>query len=48
MSYINHTSIDDINVESSEITPLNFTLTEPLMNLSETVCIAENNETNIP
>ena len=48
MSYINHTSINDINVESSEITPLNFTLTEPLMNFSENVCIEENNEMNIP
>ena len=47
MSYINDTSIDDINVESSEVTPLNSTLTEPLMNRSGTVCIEENTETKI-
>ena len=32
MSYINNTSIDEINAESSEVTPLNSSLTEPLMN----------------
>ena len=47
MSYINDTSIDDINVESSEVTPLNSTLTEPLMNRSGTVRIEENTEMKI-
>ena len=47
MSYISkNASIDDINVESSEVTPLKSTLTEPLMNRSRIVHI-ENTETNI-
>ena len=47
ISYINDTSTDDINVESSEVTPLNSTLTEPLMNRSGTVHIEENTEMKI-
>ena len=42
MSYINDTSFDDINIELSEVTPLNSTLNEPLMNCSGTVRIEEN------
>ena len=48
MSYINNTSIDDINVESSEVTPLNSALTEPSMNRSGTVHIEENTGMKIP
>ena len=48
MSYINDTSIDDINVESSEVTPLNSSLTEPSMNQSGTVHIEKNTEMKIP
>ena len=47
MSYIN-TSIDDINVESSEVTPLNSKLTEPSMNGSGTVYIEKNSKMKIP
>ena len=48
MSYINDTSIDDINVKLSEVTSLNSTLTEPLINHSGTVCVGENTEMKIP
>ena len=48
MSYINDASIDDINVESSEVTPLNFSLNEPSMNHSGTVHIEKNTEMKIP
>ena len=48
MSYINDASIDDINVESSEVTPLNFSLNEPSMNHSGTVRIEKNTEMKIP
>ena len=46
MSYINDTS--DINVELSEVPPLNSKLTEPSMNRSGTVCIEENTGMKIP
>ena len=39
MSYINNTSIDEINAESSEVTPLNSSLT---------ACIEENTAIKIP
>ena len=42
MSYINETSIDNSNVELSEVTSLNSTLTEPSINHSGTLCIKEN------
>ena len=48
MSYINDTSTDDINVESSEVTPLNSSLTEPSMNRSGTARIQKNTEIKIP
>ena len=48
ISYINDTSIDDINAELSEVTPLNSTLTEPSMNRSGTVRIEENTGMKIP
>ena len=37
MSYISNTSINNINVESSEVTPLNSTLTEHLTDRSGTM-----------
>ena len=48
MSYINDTSIDDINAELSEVTPLNSTLTEPSTNHSGTLHIEENTGMKIP
>ena len=48
VSYINDTSIDDVNVESSEVTPVNSTLTEPSMDCSGTAHVEENAETKIP
>ena len=48
MSYINDTSIHDINDELSEVTPLNSTLTEPSTNHSGTLRIEENTGMKIP
>ena len=48
MSYINNTSIDDINAELSEVTPLNSILTEPSTNHSGTLRIEENTGMKIP